>query len=122
MPFACPVGTAAKSGRTLRRLWVAAASLWIGCFSVVLYQAYREPYDLWLMLDPTDAKYKECWVNAPLTASIAQQPAGRNLGSGHDQLSFETPQQEAARIRQVAYCYRSINRIRQMITWHGVLK
>ena len=50
MPFATRVnGTAGKVERTLCRLWIAGTSLWIVSYSVVIYHAYREPHDLWLI-------------------------------------------------------------------------
>ena len=68
--------TTLKFGRTLCRLWIVGTSLWIISCSVLVYNAYRDPYDLWLILDPADAKYSECWPEVPrmdllATASVA---------------------------------------------------
>ena len=120
-PFAIRANSA---GLTFRRtffwLWIAGTSLWIVTCSVVIYHAYREPYDLWLMLDRGDVKYSECWP--PRTDSIALQPARCNFGLFPDQPWFETRRQEAERLRQVAACYREINRVHQLTTRYDVLK
>src|SRR5689334_12389972 len=68
-------GTALRFRRTFFWLWIAGSSLWILTCSVVTYHAYREPYDLWLMLDRADVKYSECWPKTSGTDSIAQQSA-----------------------------------------------
>jgi hypothetical protein len=121
-PFAIRAnGTALKFRRTFFWLWIAGTSLWIVTCSVVIYHAYHEPYDLWLMLDPADVKYSECWAKTSRTDSIAQQPARRN-GLLPDQLWFETRRQEAERLRQVAACYREINRVHQSTTRYDILK
>src|SRR5215831_1057352 len=99
-------GMALKFRRTFFWLWLAASSLWIVTCSVMIYHAYHGPYDLWLMLDPADVEYSECWAKTSRTESIAQQPARRNIGLFPDQPWFETRQQEAERLRQVATCYR----------------
>ena len=116
------IGTALKFRRTFFCLWIAGTSLWIVTCSVVTYHAYREPYDLWLMLDRADAKYSECWPKTSGTDSITQQPAHRNFGLFPDQPWFETRRQEAERLRQVAACYREINRVNRLTTRHDVLK
>ena len=122
-PFAIRAnGRALKFRRTFFWLWIAGTSLWIVICSVVIYHAYHEPYDLWLMLDPADVKYSECWPKTSRTDSIAQQPARRNIGLLPDQPWFETRRQEAERLRQVAACYREINRVHQSTTRYGVLK
>jgi hypothetical protein len=56
----------------------------------MIYHAYHGPYDLWLMLDPADVNYSECWAKTSRTESIAQQPARRNIGLFPDQPWFET--------------------------------
>jgi hypothetical protein len=98
----CADGAAVKSGRKLFRLWLVGTSLWIiGC-SVVIYNAYQEPYDIWLFLDPEDEQYRECWPKAaPTDSSLAQH---------------------AARVHRVATCYRVLNRMRQTTTRFDVLK
>jgi len=122
-PFAIRAnGRAPKFKRTFFWLWIAGTSLWIVICSVVIYRGYREPYDLWLMLDPADVKYSECWPKTSRTDSKAQQPARRNVGLLPDQTWFETRRQEAERIRQVAACYREINRVDQSTTRYGFLK
>jgi hypothetical protein len=108
--------------RTWRRLWIAATALWIVTCSVVIYQAYREPYDLWLILDAADVKYSECWAKTSRTDPTSQQPTRRNIGLFPDQPWYETRRQEAERLRQVAACYRQINRIHQSTTRYDVLK
>jgi hypothetical protein len=117
-------GTAPKFRRRSFWLLIAGTSLWITTFSVVIYHASQEPYDLWLMLDPADVKYSECWAKTSRTDPIAQQPARRNnnIGPLPDQTSFETRRQEAERLRQVAACYREINRVHQSTTRYDVLK
>lgn len=118
-PFAIRTnGTALKFRRTFFWLWIAGSSLWIATCSVATYHAYREPYDLWVMLDRADLKYSECWPKTSGTYSVAQQPARRNF----DQPWFETRRQEAERLRQVAACYREINRAHQLTTRYDVLK
>ena len=112
-----------RLGRTLLRLWLVGTSLWIiGC-SVVIYNAYRGPYDLWLFLDPADAQYRPCW---PKTAGPepagAAPPARRDVELNPDQLWYEAPWQHTARIRRVATCYRALNRIHQTTTRLDVLK
>ena len=57
-----------------------------------------------------------------LQAELAQQPARRNIGLFPDRPSFETRRQEAERLRQVAACYREINRAHQSTTRYDVLK
>jgi hypothetical protein len=122
-PFAISAnGTALKFRRTFFWLWIAGTSLWIVTGSVMIYHAYHKPYDLWLMLDPADVKYSECWAKTSRTESIAQQPARRNIGLFPDQPWFETRRQEAERLRQVAACYREINRAHQSTTRYHVLK
>jgi hypothetical protein len=122
-PFATRAnGMAPKFGRTFFWLWLAASSLWIVTCSVMIYHAYHGPYDLWLMLDRTDAKYSECWAKTPRTDSTTQQPARRNIGLFPDQPWYETRRQEAERLRQVAACYREINRVHQSTTRYDVLK
>jgi hypothetical protein len=74
------------------------------------------------MLDPADVNYSECWAKTSRTESIAQQPARRNIGLFPDQPWFETRRQEAERLRQVAACYREINRVHQSTTQYDVLK
>jgi len=106
--------TPVKFGHTLCRLWIVGTSLWIITYSVVIYNAYREPYDLWLILDPADVKYSECWP-------ITEQPIRRDVELT-DQIWFEKPSQHAARIQRVAACYRAINRIHQTTTRFDVLK
>ena len=119
-PFAIRAnGGALKFRRTFCWLWIAGTSLWIVICSVVIYHGYHEPYDLWLMLDPADVKYSECWPKTSRTDSKAQQPARRNVGLLPDQTWFETRRQEAERIRQVAACYREINRVDQSTTRYG---
>jgi len=122
-PFAIRTnGGALKFRRTFCWLWIAGTSLWIVICSVVIYHGYHEPYDLWLMLDPADVKYSECWPKTSRTDSKAQQPARRNVGLLPDQTWFETRRQEAERIRQVAACYREINRVDQSTTRYSFLK
>jgi hypothetical protein len=122
-PFAIRAnGTGLTFRRTFFWLWIAGTSLWIVMCSVVIYRAYREPYDLWLMLDRADVKYSECWQKTPRIDLIAQQPARRNFGLFPDQPWFETRRQEAERLRQVAACYREINRVHQLTTRYDVLK
>jgi hypothetical protein len=98
----CANGAAVKFGRKLFRLWLVGTSLWIiGC-SFVIYNAYQEPYDIWLFLDPEDEQYRQCWPQtAPTESSVAQH---------------------AARVQRVATCYRVLNRIRQTTTRFDVLK
>src|SRR5262249_44181652 len=116
-PFAIRAnGTGLKFRRTFFWLWIAGTSLWIVTCSVVIYHAYHEPYDLWLMLDPADVKYSECWARTSRTDSIAQQPARHNIGLLPDQPWFETRRQEADRLRRVAACYRQINGVHQSTT------
>ena len=123
IPFAIRAnGTALKFKRALFWLWIAGTSLWIVTCSVVINQAYHEPYDLWLILDPADVKYSECWPKTSRTDAIAPPPASRAVGSSLDRPSFETPRQQAARIRQVADCYRAINRVHQRTTPSDVLR
>ena len=118
-PFAISAnGTALKFRRTFFWLWLAASSLWIVTCSVMIYHAYHGPYDLWLMLDPADVNYSECWAKTSRTESIAQQPARRNIGLFPDQPWFETRRQEA----EVAACYREINRAHQSTTQYDILK
>jgi hypothetical protein len=125
-----PFSTTLKAGRPFairgRRAffwrWMGASSLWIVTCSVMIYHAYQGPHDLWLMLDPADVKYSECWPKTSGTDSIAQQPARRNIGSFPDRPWFETRRQEAERLRQVAACYREINRAHQSTTRYDVLK
>ena len=74
------------------------------------------------MLDPADVNYSECWAKTSRTESIAQQPARRNIGLFPDQPWFETRRQEAERLRQVAACYRQINRAHQPTTQYDILK
>src|SRR5215475_8319056 len=94
-PFATRAdGTALKFRRTFFWLWIAGISLWIVTCSVVTYHAYREPSDLWLMLDRADVKYSECWPKTFPTDAIAQQPARRNVGLFPDQPWFETRRQQ----------------------------
>jgi hypothetical protein len=122
-PFAIRAnGMALKFRRTFFWLWISASSLWIVTCSVVIYHAYREPYDLWLIPDPADAKYSECWAKTSRTDSIAPQPARRNIGLFPDQPWYETRRQEAERLRQVDACYREINRVPQSTNRYGVLK
>jgi len=122
-PFAIRAnGRVLKFKRTFFWLWIAGTSLWIVVCSVVIYRGYHEPYDLWLMLDPADVKYSECWPKTSRTDSKAQQPARRNVGLLPDQTWFETRRQEAERIRQVAACYREINRVDQSTTRYSFLK
>jgi hypothetical protein len=111
-----------KVRRTLCRLCIVGTSLWIISYSVVIYNAYREPYDLWLILDPADVKYSECWPKVPRTHSIARQPASRDVELDPDQLWYEAPWEGAARIRRVATCYRAINRSHHTTTGLDVLK
>jgi hypothetical protein len=108
-------GTEGAFGRTLCRLWVVGTLLWIASCSVVIYQAYREPHDLWLILDPADVDYAECWLN------VSRQPARRNVGLSAEQPGSAAPGEEAARIRRVAACYRAINQIDQTTTRRNVL-
>jgi hypothetical protein len=115
-------GTALKFRRTFFWPWLTASSLWIVTCSVMIYHAYHGPYDLWLMLDPADVKYSECWAETSRTESIAQQLARRNIGLFPDQPWFETRRQEAERLRQVAACYREINRAHQSTTRYDILK
>jgi hypothetical protein len=115
-------GMALKVRRTFFWLWLAASSLWIVTCSVMIYHAYHGPYDLWLMLDPADMEYSECWAKTSRTDSIAQQPVRRNIGLFPEQPWFETRRQEAERLRQVAACYREINRAHQSTTRYDVLK
>jgi hypothetical protein len=125
-----PFSTTLKAGRPFairgRRAffwrWMGASSLWIVTCSVMIYHAYQGPHDLWLMLDPADVKYSECWPKTSGTDSIAQQPARRNIGLFPDRPWFETRRQEAGRLRQVAACYREINRAHQSTTRYDVLK
>ncbi len=115
-------GSALKLKRTFFWVWIAGTSLWIITCSVVIYHAYRDPYDLWLMLDRADAKYSQCWSKKSNADSIIPQPARRNFGLFPDQPWFETRQQEAERLRQVAACYRELNRVHQLTTGYDVLK
>ena len=89
-------------GRRLLQLWLVGASLWIVGWSAVIYNAYQEPYDLWLLLDPEDDRYRQCWPKGP------------------DR--YEAPTQTTARIRRVAMCYRALNRISQTTSRLTVLK
>jgi hypothetical protein len=115
-------GTAVKFGRTLCRLWIVGTSLWIIGYTVVIYNAYQDPYDLWLILDPTDERYSECWPEAPRSAPTSQRASSRNLELNLDQLWLQEPWQIAARIRRVATCYRVINRIHHTTSRFDVLK
>jgi hypothetical protein len=122
-PFAIRAnGMALKFRRTFFWLWMGASSLWIVTCSVMTHHAYQGPHDLWLMLDPADVKYSECWPKTSGTDSIAQQPARRNIGLFPDRPWFETRRQEAERLRQVAACYREINRAHQLTTRYDALK
>jgi hypothetical protein len=127
MPTILAASTTQKPGRPKFRrtffwLWIAGTSLWIAICSVVIYHGYYEPYDLWLVLDPADVKYSECWPKTSRTDSKTQQPAHRNVGLFPDQTWFETRRQEVERIREVAACYREINRVDQSTTRYGFLK
>jgi hypothetical protein len=114
--------TAPKFRRTFFWLWIAGTLLWTVTCSVVIYHAYGEPHDLWLMLDRADVKYSECWPKTSGPDLIAQQPARRNFGLFPDQPWFETRRQEAERLRQVTACYREFNRAHQLTTRYAVLK
>jgi hypothetical protein len=117
-----PNGMAPKFKRRFFWLWIAGTSLWIIICSVVINHTYHERHDLWLMLDPADVKYSECWPKTYRTEAIAQQPARRDIGLLPDQPWFETRRQEAERLGQVAACYREINRIHQSTTQYDILK
>jgi hypothetical protein len=89
--------------RTLFQLWLVGTSLWVVACSVVIYDAYQEPYDLWLIVDPEDDRYHQCW---PKPAPAADSSVA--VRSAH--------------IQRVATCYRGLNRMRQTITRFDVLK
>jgi len=109
--------TRADLRRRLYWLWLGGTLLWVIGFVGVIYNAYQEPYDLWLFVDQADTRYDHCWPKRSPPESVA---ARRDVQINPDQYWYEAPWPgpepswvTASRIRRVATCVRTFKRIHQ---------